>query len=44
MGLVQKPLQEEVTMNNQICLSLPDNYLKSELCHTLDVNVYSIPG
>lgn len=40
---VQKPLQEEVTMNSHICLSLPDNYLKSELCHILDF-VYAIPG
>lgn len=43
MEQVQKPLQEEVTVNNHICLSLPDNYLKSELCHTLDF-VYTIPG
>lgn len=43
MEQVQKPLQEEVTVNNHICLSLPDNYLKSELCHTLDF-VYAIPG
>lgn len=43
MDQVQRPLQEEVTMNSHICLSLPDNYLKSELCHTLDF-VYVIPG
>lgn len=43
MGLVQKPLQKEVNVNNLICLSLPDNYLKSEQWHTLDVNGYTIP-
>lgn len=39
----QKPLPEEVTMNSHLCLSLADNYLKSELCHTLDF-VCALPG
>lgn len=43
MEQVQKPLQEEVTVNSHICLSLPDDYLNSEVCHTLDF-VYAIPG
>lgn len=43
MELVQKLLSEELTVNSHSCLSLPDNYLKSELCHTLDF-VYAVPG
>lgn len=44
MVLGQKPLQEEVTMNNHIYLSSLNSCLKSKLCNTVGVSVYTISG